>query len=73
MDPNHCPADPEQIALDYCDGTLNKANATSFEDHCITCPRCTAEIEDAERYIRAITEAARQLRSGKATSGFAVN
>jgi len=41
---------------------LNLPEAAAFEEHYITCARCAGIVEDADRYVDAMQEAARMLR-----------
>jgi hypothetical protein len=42
----HCPADPEETAEAYLLANLPTGEARAFEDHYITCPYCTAILEE---------------------------
>jgi hypothetical protein len=42
--------------------TLDAADAAAFEEHCLVCAECLAIVEAADEYVRAMREAADQLR-----------
>ena len=58
-----CPAQLSAIAEAYVMNTLARAEAAVFEEHLITCSRCTAAVDDADHYVRAMKIAAQRLRS----------
>ena len=60
--PTRCPADPEEVSEAYYKGTLGRADAAAFEEHYLVCKRCSAVMEDMDRYVRAMQTAARRLR-----------
>jgi hypothetical protein len=68
-DPDRCPADPDEVAEAYCMGTLDRATATAFEDHYITCDGCAEIVEATEHYVRAMKVAAQRLRRAHAVGG----
>jgi hypothetical protein len=59
----HCPADPEETAEAYLLLNLPAGEARAFEEHCITCPRCTSILEETGRYVIAMKQAAERLRA----------
>jgi anti-sigma factor RsiW len=63
--PDHCPADPEETAEAYLLANLPAGEASTFEDHYITCPRCAAILEETDRYVVAMKQAAQSLRSSE--------
>jgi anti-sigma factor RsiW len=62
-DNDRCPAALSEIAEAYVMNTLPRADAAVFEEHLITCSRCTAAVEDADHYVRAVKIAAQRLRA----------
>ena len=56
--PNPCPADPEKTAEAYLLANLPTDEARAFEDHYITCPECTAILEETGRYVLAMKQCA---------------
>jgi hypothetical protein len=68
-DPEHCPAEPDEVAEAYCMGTLDRVAAIAFEDHYIRCHRCAELVEATEKYVRAMQLAASRLRPTRAASG----
>ena len=58
-----CPVEVEQVAESYCMGTLPTREATAFEDHYVTCNHCATVVKGTDSYIRAIRDAARNLRN----------
>jgi anti-sigma factor RsiW len=61
----HCPADPEETAEAYLLLNLPAGEARAFEEHCITCPRCTSILEETGRYVIAMKQAAERLRASE--------
>jgi anti-sigma factor RsiW len=61
-DPDHCPAEPEGTVEAYLLCNLPAGEARAFEDHCITCPRCAAILEETDRYTLAMKQATWRLR-----------
>jgi hypothetical protein len=63
----HCPADPEETAEAYLllNSTCQRGEARAFEEHCITCPRCTSILEETGRYVIAMKQAAERLRASE--------
>jgi hypothetical protein len=62
---DQCPADPEGTAEAYLLDTLPPDEAREFEDHYVTCPRCTMLLEDTAQYIVAMKEAAQRVRDSE--------
>jgi anti-sigma factor RsiW len=58
-----CPPEVEEIAEAYCMGRLPSKERVAFEDHFVTCTRCTDIVANADEYIRAMKTALRRLRS----------
>ena len=66
FDANHCPPNPEETAEAYCMGTLvDQDNLVAFEEHYLACPRCSAIVEETERYVRAMQSDGRRFRARK--------
>ncbi len=65
---NRCPADIQQIAEAYCLGTLPPSEGAIFEDHYLTCARCSSVLEGVDQYVRAMQTGARELRETARTS-----
>lgn len=61
--PNRCPADPEEVAEGYIMRTLADADAAAFEEHLLVCGRCMAAVDATDGYVRAMRDAARELRA----------
>jgi anti-sigma factor RsiW len=59
-----CPADPEDIADDYCLDRLDTETAQAFEDHYLTCPECARVTAEALSFVEAFREV-ETTRSGK--------
>ena len=62
MLPDQCPADPEEIAQAYVMDNLPKADVAAFEEHLLVCAGCRAAVEHADKYVKAMRQAARRLR-----------
>jgi hypothetical protein len=62
LDPNQCPADPDEIAEAYLLHHLAPEETRAFEDHYMTCGRCAGIVADAEAFIVAMKRAAESLR-----------
>jgi uncharacterized protein with PIN domain len=62
---DRCPAELSEVAQSYVMNTLPRADTAIFEEHLLTCSRCTAAVEDADHYVRAVKIAAQRLRSTK--------
>jgi hypothetical protein len=58
-----CPADPEETAQQYCDGTLDHAEAAAFEAHYMTCRDCGVAVKEAGEYLRSQKIAERKART----------
>lgn len=58
-----CPVDIGLLAESYHLGLLSPEQAAALEEHYLGCPRCTAEIERAETYVRAMRAAGRRIRT----------
>jgi uncharacterized C2H2 Zn-finger protein len=58
-----------EVAESYVMNTLPRAEEVIFEEHLLTCSRCTAAVEDADHYVRAVKIAAQRLRATTARSG----
>jgi hypothetical protein len=56
-----CPPDVEEITEAYCMGRLPSKERIAFEDHFITCTRCTYIVANADEYVRAMKTALRRL------------
>jgi hypothetical protein len=59
--PEHCPVDPE-TAETYLLSNMPAYTARVFEEHYITCPVCTAILEETCRYLLAMEQAAQRFR-----------
>ena len=57
-----CPANPEEVAESYVMETLDVADAAAFDKHLLVCDECWLAVEVTDRYVRAMREAAEQLR-----------
>ena len=57
-----CPVDIEEVAEAYVLGQLSSEESLAFELHVLTCLSCAQTLEDTRAYIRAMTNAARDLR-----------
>ena len=61
----HCPADPEETSEAYLLLNLPAGEARAFEEHYITCPRCTAILEETAPYVFIMKQAAQRLRDSE--------
>lgn len=43
--------------------TLADADAAAFEEHLLVCGRCMAAVDATDGYVRAMRDAARELRA----------
>jgi hypothetical protein len=59
---SRCPAKPEEVAESYVIETLDAADAAAFDEHLLVCDQCLAIVEATYDYVRAMREAAEQLR-----------
>jgi hypothetical protein len=57
-----CPAKPEEVAEAYVMETLDAADAAAFDEHLLVCDECLVIVEATYDYVRAMREAAEQLR-----------
>jgi hypothetical protein len=57
-----CPTDLDEVAEAYCMDTLDAGDAAAFDEHLLVCDKCWAVVEVTDRYVRALSEAAEQLR-----------
>jgi hypothetical protein len=62
QEPDRCPADPESISEQYLMATLPRAEAIAFENHFISCPRCSDRLQFTEQFVIAVRRAAARLR-----------
>lgn len=53
-----CPTDRSETAEAYVMRRLAEEEVAAFEEHCLACPACTAEVVAAERFVRAMRAAA---------------
>ena len=58
-----CPIDIGETAEAYIMKRLSTADALRFAIHCLTCQECTAAVERAEGFVRAVKVAAQQVRA----------
>ena len=42
---------------------LGEEEAVAFEEHCLACPECTAEVVAAEKFVRAMRAAAKRFEA----------
>ena len=42
---------------------LPTADVAAFEEHLLICAGCRAAVEDADKYVKAMRQAARRLRA----------
>ena len=61
--PDHCPADPKEVTEAYVMDNLPTADVAAFEEHLLLCAGCRAAVEDADKYVKAMRQAARRLRA----------
>lgn len=54
LDPGRCPADPAEVADDYCRNLLPPEEAEVFEWHYMTCPLCAGEVAKTQQLIAAL-------------------
>jgi hypothetical protein len=59
--PERCPVDRESAEA-YLLAKMPADEARAFEDHYITCPGCTAILEETGRYVLAMEQAAQRIR-----------
>ena len=57
-----CPADPHKTAEDYLLHHLSPTECAAYEDHYLGCGLCAGLLMALEQYIRAMNEAAEQLK-----------
>jgi anti-sigma factor RsiW len=60
-DPDSCPQDPQESAEAYLLGRLPPDQAREFEDHYIACAMCAEVVEETDRFVTAIKQAADRL------------
>jgi hypothetical protein len=60
---DQCPPVVGDLAEAYCMGSLSPSEAAAFEDHYLLCNHCAAVLQDTDRFVRAMREAACQERS----------
>ncbi len=58
-----CPTDRSEAAEAYVMHRLAEEEAAAFEEHCLTCPDCTAEVIAAEKFVRAMRAAAMKFQA----------
>jgi anti-sigma factor RsiW len=59
--PLNCPIDAEEIAERYAMGKLAGKDLVSFEQHLLTCSRCTELVRQVREFIAALKAANRDL------------
>ena len=47
----------------YVMGNLTDAEVAAFDEHLLVCGDCRAAVIEADEYVRAMREAAKQLRN----------
>jgi len=62
LDAIRCPANPGEVAEEYCMDALDAADAAAFDEHLLVCDECWGIVEATETYVRAMREAAQHLR-----------
>ena len=69
MEVGRCPADPEETVEAYLLGRLAEEQSAVFEDHFLSCPRCSERLQFTEDFIAAVRHAAARLRGAGAAVG----
>ena len=59
--PPNCPIDSEEIAERYAMGQLTGEDLVRFEQHLLTCSRCTKLVRQEREVIEAFKAASRDL------------
>lgn len=62
MEWNSCPADPDRAVDAYLLGGLSPEEAVTFEEHYLSCPRCSERLQFTDNFILAFHRAAERLR-----------
>jgi anti-sigma factor RsiW len=65
--PLNCPIDAEEIAERYAMAKLGGEDLARFEQHLLTCSRCTELVRQALEFIEAVKSASRELKSSSST------
>ena len=63
-----CPADPDQAAEAYLLGRLPREKAIEFEEHYLSCPRCSERLQFTETFVLAFRRATERLRTTAAAA-----
>jgi anti-sigma factor RsiW len=67
-----CPPDIGELAENYHLGRLSPEQIAALEEHYLSCPRCTEELERVEAYVKAM-RAATTRAGGKETPASTVS
>jgi hypothetical protein len=62
LETDRCPADPEAISERYLTASLSRDEAAAFENHFISCPRCSDRLQFTEQFVLAVRRATARLR-----------
>jgi hypothetical protein len=62
LETDRCPADPELISERYLTASLPREEAAAFENHFISCPRCSDRLQFTEQFVIAVRRATARLR-----------
>jgi hypothetical protein len=62
LNPECCPPDPEAVSELYLTAALPKAEAIAFENHFVSCPRCSDRLQFTQQFVIAVRRATERLR-----------
>ncbi len=66
LENDRCPADPEAICEQYLTASLPRAEAIAFENHFLSCPRCSDRLQFTNEFVIAVRRATARLRPAAA-------
>ena len=62
MEVGCCPADSDETVEAYLLGKLPEEQSVAFEEHFLSCPRCSERLQFTHEFITAVHHVAERLR-----------
>jgi anti-sigma factor RsiW len=69
MEVGRCPADSDETVEAYLLGKLPEEQSVAFEEHFLSCPRCSERLQFTHEFITALHHVAERLRGIGAADG----